>query len=706
MATTIVFSPLVDWALIAGLGLAGLASIVLALARRSPPLGLALRLAGFALILGALANPVLLEELRDPRPDVAVLVVDESSSQSVRDRRAQTAEAAEALSAELKALAEAGDGAPTLEVREIRVGDGGGPIRASRDDTGTRLLTALSNELEDVDPDRIAGAILVTDGQSHDADRMSEFPGPVHTVLTGEPGEFDRRLALDSAPAFGLVGEEVIVTAHVEELGAPAPDGSRLVDLRVSIDGVEVDDKISRVGDAIEISIEIAHGGPNVVELTAVPRPGELTDRNNSAVFSVNGVRDRLRVLLVSGEPHPGERTWRNLLKADPSVDLVHFTILRPPAKQDGVPVRELSLIAFPTRELFQEKIGEFDLIIFDRYRRRGVLPTTYLRNISQYVRDGGAVLVASGPSFAGVESLARTPLVEISPVRPTTDVIVEGFTPLISEKGARHPVTAGLERLAPRPPEDGVPGWGRWFRLIDMTPISGRTLMSGPSEKPLLVLDRVEEGRVAVLASDHAWLWTRGFEGGGPQAELLRRLAHWLMKEPELEEDALIVEVDGARVSILRRSVDETPTEVEVESPSGASEILPLVEVGPGAWRATYEAEEQGLHRFYSDALTAVAAVGPPAPKEYENPVASPDPMAHLVAATKGSSVWLSEEGVPNIRRIREGRSADGRGWVGLWRREAYTVRDVSLSPLAPAWVVMLLAGLLLVGAWRVEGR
>ena len=100
--------------------------------------------------------------------------------------------------------------------------------------------------------------------------------------------------------------------------------------------------------------------------------------------MQINGVRDRLRVLLVSGEPHAGERTWRNLLKSDASVDLVHFTILRPPEKQDGVPVDELSLIAFPTRELFIEKIEDFDLIIFDRYRRRGILPSLYLENIAQ----------------------------------------------------------------------------------------------------------------------------------------------------------------------------------------------------------------------------------------------------------------------------------------------------------------------------------
>ena len=108
--------------------------------------------------------------------------------------------------------------------------------------------------------------------------------------------------------------------------------------------------------------------------------------QNNRAIAVIEGIRDRLRVLLVSGEPHPGERTWRNLLKADASVDLVHFTILRPPEKQDGTPIKELALIAFPTRELFVDKLDQFDLIIFDRYRRQAVLPMAYLHNVADYV--------------------------------------------------------------------------------------------------------------------------------------------------------------------------------------------------------------------------------------------------------------------------------------------------------------------------------
>jgi hypothetical protein len=295
------------------------------------------------------------------------------------------------------------------------------------------------------------------------------------------------------------------------------------------------------VNRSVTLPVTLQRGGLNVLQIATPEVEGELTGRNNGAIVSINGVRDRLRVLLVSGEPYAGERTWRNLLKSDSAVDLVHFTILRPPDKQDFVPVFELSLIAFPTQELFMEKVDEFDLIIFDRYKRRGILPNLYLENVARYVREGGALLISSGEDFAGAESLYRSPLREVMPVEPTARVIEEGFHPTVSEVGRRHPVTEGLEAHAPRPPEeDGTPGWGRWFRLAEVQAIGGNTVMEGPEGRPLLVLDRQGEGRVAMLTSDQAWLWSRGFEGGGPQLELLRRLAHWMMGEPELEEEAL----------------------------------------------------------------------------------------------------------------------------------------------------------------------
>ena len=694
----VVFAPMVPLALLAAGALLALAMVALAFWRRSP--GWALRALAFAALLFAVANPSLVREDRATLPDIAFVVIDDSASQTISPRPDQTAETAAALEAALERLSAAAGSQAPLDVRTVRVGGVGDPLA----DEGTRLLTALEAAAAEVAPDRIAGAILITDGQVHDADRMSRFAAPVHVLLTGEDGEGDYRLVVETAPAFGLVGSTVTAIVQVEALGsAPSAVPTRI---EMAIDGEPALSIPAVVGRRVQIQIPITHGGSNVVELAVPLAAGELTDRNNRAVFTVNGVRDRLRVLLVSGEPHPGQRTWRNLLKADPSVDLVHFTILRPPSKQDGTPVYELSLIAFPTRELFLEKVDEFDLIIFDRYRRRGILPSPYIANIARYVRDGGALLIADGDAFAGVESLYRSPLADVIPARPTARVFEEGFRPRITDIGQRHPVTAGLDALAPSRGPDGAGEWGRWFRHVEVEPLEGEVLMNGAQDSPLLVLNRVGEGRVALLASDHAWLWTRGVEGGGPQAELLRRIAHWLMKEPELEEESLTATVTGTTLTATRRSTGDGPTQLRMSSPSGQESVASFVPIGPGAWEASLDVAEPGLHRLTDGTLSAVAAVGPPAPREFENPISTGSLLAPLATATGGAVVRLAEAGLPELRRIREGRSAAGRGWIGLVRRDAFAVQDVRLTPLAPGWLMLLITAALLVGAWRFESR
>lgn len=693
MSQSLIFDPFVPWLLLAAAAIVCAALCLVAAYVKSP--SWALRGLAFGVLLLALANPALVTELRRALPDIAIVVVDESESQTIEDRADVTAAAEADILAQIEALRDPGGDAP-LDVRVARVGNAGGPVA----DEGTNLIGALSEAAADVPADRLAGAILITDGRAHDLpDEIGDgmFSAPVHALITGRDDEVDRRLTVLSAPAFGIVGEDATFRIRADGLA-----GSAVV--RLSVDGEPATETTVRMGEEVDLTLPISHGGGNVVEIVLEALPEELTLRNNRAAITVNGVRDRLRVLLISGEPHSGERTWRNLLKADPSVDLVHFTILRPPSKQDGTPTFELSLIAFPTRELFLEKVDEFDLIIFDRYRRRGVLPSPYIANISRYVRDGGAVLISAGPFFAGVESLYRTPLADVLPVEPTANVTETPYAPRITEKGERHPVTSGLARYTGAAAGE-APRWGRWLRQIDMTTRAGSVVMDGVDEKPLLVLDRVGEGRVAVLASDHAWLWSRGFEGGGPQAELLRRLAHWLMKEPELEEEALVATAQGATLTVERRSVETEPETLEIISPGGERTEAPFQVIAPGRWRTTFEAEEQGLHRLSDGELTGVAAIGPPAPIEFEEPLSTTALLKPLADATDGGVLRLAD-GVPDIRRVRDGRNADGRGWIGLAKRGAYAVDDVRLTPLAPGWLMLLLASGLMVFAWRVEGR
>ncbi|MEM6546377.1 MAG: glutamine amidotransferase [Pseudomonadota bacterium] len=692
MTLSLAFDPLFDWVLIALLGALAFVSVATALWRGLP--GWWLRGLAFGLLILALAGPQLKREEREGIPSIGFLVVDRSESTELEGREEAIAAAAEALTDAAAALST--PEAP-LELRVIEAE----PDPSGRN-RGTQLLSALDEAAARVAPEQVAGALLLTDGQVHDADRMESFAGPVHALIAGGRDRFDLKLSMETAPVFGIVGESVTFAVTAEALGAVPQNVGADMMAELSIDGGPPQAIPLPRGIETEIEVEITHGGPTVVDLRLPALEDELTDRNNRLITTVNGVRDRLRVLLVSGEPHPGGRIWRDLLKSDPIVDLIHFTILRPPAKQDGTPVSELSLIAFPTRELFLEKIDGFDLIVFDRYRWRGVLASAYLSNVARYVRDGGAVLVASGPAFAGAQSLSRTPLSDVLPAEPTLDVFERAFTPRVSDVGRRHPVTADLALQG-----SGVgPDWGRWLRQLEVIPRSGHTVMEGIEGKPLMILDRVGEGRVALLTSDHAWLWNRGFEGGGPQVDLLRRTAHWLMQEPELEEDALFAHVQGEQVQVERRSLEEAPSEtVAATAPSGEERELSLRPAGPGRWTAMIEEAEQGLWRFFDGQNQAVAAVGPPAPAEYENPLASTEPLSPLVDGSGGEAVWL-EEGMPDLRLVSEGRRAHGRDWLGLVSRDAYRVTGVSLSELLPPWLAALASGLMFLVAWRIEGR
>lgn len=684
MTQSLVFAPLVGWPLIYGLAAFALALVLLALVR-----GLAgwwLRALALTALVAALANPALQEEERAPLTDIVLLVVDESASQSLGDRAAQVADAVAAVEAEVAAL-------PNTELRIHRLGDG-------EDDAGTLALTALAEAVAAEPRARIAGAILITDGQVHDLGLVPNLPAPLQVLLTGREDDWDRRLVVKDAPAFAIIGEEFSLTLRIEDIGAVPANAGGEVDLTISIDAEEPETYTVPVNQDLDLPVTLPHGGANVLQFSVGPVAGELTDRNNAAAVQINGVRDRLRVLLVSGEPHAGERVWRNLLKSDASVDLVHFTILRPPEKQDGVSVDELSLIAFPTRELFIEKIEEFDLIIFDRYRMRGILPMSYIENVVKYVREGGTVLVAAGPEYGAVDSLYRSPLAEILPVAPTAQVVEEGYRPALTDFGRRHPVTEGLEDAAP----EG--GWGRWFRLVEVEYLSGQILMTGPRDLPLLVLDRVDQGRIAVLASDHAWLWGRGYEGGGPQLELLRRLAHWMLKEPELEEETLTAEITGFAVTITRRSLaDEPPGPVTITGPDGAEVVVEMPEVGPGRFETVWTAPTLGLYRLVQGDLVRVLAVGPAAPREFVETIASGDALAPLAAATLGGVTRL-EDGMPDIRAVAEGRPALGRGWIGVTPRAAYLTADVNVAAPMPAWVWLMLAAGLAVAAWLIEGR
>ncbi len=696
MNWSVEFFPFFSRETLIALGVISIAVIALSAWRNRR--GTPLRALSLGCLLVALTNPSLKNEDRQPLSNIAIIAVDESSSMQLAGRAERAREIEDGLKSELAKI-------PNLEVRWVHakgVDQQGGEA--------TNLFGAINAAMADVPPSRVAGVLLITDGQIHDVPEQNRLglDAPVHALITGSPGEKDNRLEVVSAPRFGLVGSEQRVEIKAERSGGGATSDLATFEIRRATGPVETIK--APFGQTVPIRMRFDHAGPNIVEIDLIPEPGELTAINNKAVIQAQGVRENLRVLLVSGEPHAGERTWRNLLRSDAAVDLVHFTILRPPEKHDGTPIDQLSLIAFPTRELFSEKLHQFDLIIFDRYQRRAVLPMVYLDNVARYVEEGGAVLVAAGADYASSSSLARTPLGSVLPARPTGRVLEEAYRPAITKAGERHPVTAGLPGAPQSPGQEA--SWGHWFRIVDSQPDSGEVVMSGAENKPLLVLDRRGKGRVALLLSDHAWLWARGYEGGGPHVDLLRRLAHWLMKEPDLEEEALFASAGRKEISIERRTVKDQIGEATVTMPSGREMKVTLDQRGPGRFAKTLPTDETGVHRIAMDGLTALTVAGEMNSPEFRKVVATAEPLQPVLEESGGGAFFLGgtagapKQSVPTPSMVHSGHRFYGTSWLGLKARDTFEVKAVSYTPLVSGFAALGIAIGLLALTWYREGR
>jgi len=685
------FEPLVPLVLL--WGLTALAALVLAVGALRRARGTVLRGLAFAALLLWLAGPRLTQETRATLPDIGLLVVDQTASMGVGDRTALADAARRAIEAQAARM-------PDLQLRTVVVPEAGG--------AGTRLFAAVQRALADIPRARFAGTVAITDGQVHDIPTATPGGEPLNVLLPAKGEQTDRTLRVLEAPGYGIVGKPVTLRVEVDDLGVAHPAAS--AQLMVKRDNEPAQTESVPIGAPSTITVPVPRAGPIIVQLSVNDLPGEVSTINNTAVVQINGVRDRLRVLLISGEPHPGERTWRRLLKSDPSVDLVHFTILRPPEKDDLTPLNELSLIAFPVRELFQDKIDQFDLIILDRFQNRGLLPLPYLANIASYVRQGGALLLSVGPEFAGAATLASTPLAAVLPAVPApAGAVMDGaFRPRLTALGERHPVTEGLAG-ANTLGSTAAPTWGPWYRRIEPADVRGQTLMAAPDGTPLLVLDQEGKGRVAMLLSDQIWLWSRGHDGGGPQGELLRRVAHWLMKEPDLEAEALTARIADGRLMIERRSTNPAPpAPVTVTAPDGKKTTQALSPAAPGRAVADVPAPRPGVWQVSDGTRTVEAAAGAANPLEIEDLRATATRLGSLARTSGGGVHWLgtaAAASVPELRRTEPDRAASGDGWMGLQRRHDYVVTGVTSFPLLPAWVALpLLLGLLLL-AWRREG-
>jgi hypothetical protein len=698
---TIQFEPLLHWGIAAGIGLLGFLLILASLwFRRAKIFWRAL---ACLLMACAVMNPLISLEERTPLPTITLLIEDISPSQSVTGRTKQTTQAADALTQKLRQLDQSETYRFTLDAK-------GG--------SGTQLFAFLDEKINQFAPNQLGGVVVISDGRIHDnPDNIAPSWGrdiPFHLFLTGKEEDTDRRITITKAPRFMLINEPQNAEVTIQDEG-PTPEGAS-VPVTILRDGEPYLQVTAKAGATLTFPLKVDHAGDTLFEVIADALPGEVSTLNNRLVIKVEGIRETLRVLLVSGEPHAGERVWRNLLKSDTSVDMVHFTILRPPNKQDGTPINELSLIAFPTRELFSEKINDFDLIVLDRYQRRGVLPRLYFRNIVNYIKDGGGLLIASGPEYAQSQSLWQSPLSDVLPAEPSGAMIEEAYKPVVSELGLRHPVTRNLQddqqsnmsASSLSIPSLAAPSWGPWYRLIQTSQIVGQTILNANNNAPLLVLNRIEKGRVAMLLSDHIWLWARDHQGGGPHNALLKNIAHWLMQEPELEEERLFTKKDGRQIIVLRQTLSETLPPLAITAPDGQTNMVTMAPTKPGLYEATLDANQDGLWQFSQGDLSTLAHMGPVNTLEMQDLLASKEPLMPVLEQAKASFHRLSTRDMTEFQPVLVSSSGpfSGNGWIGFKSSTASELNSVKQRSLFAGFLgLALLAGFLSIVWWR-EGR
>jgi hypothetical protein len=629
------------------------------------------RMLAASAFVALLLNPVLRQEQRQMLPDIGLIVMDGSASMRFDDRGKAAVLAARQLAARVT---------PDLIWRSVV---SGGPERSD-------IFAAQRRGLAAIPPERRAGSVLVTDGLVHDVPTdMQNNDRPINVVIAGKRAVVDRRVRIIAAPAFAIIGQTAILKLKVDDSGT-APVAMVL----------RVTDQASRTlvaapGQMIDVPVQLKRRGRHDISVQVAAKPGDILPGNDVAMVSMQGVRERLNVLLVTGSPSPGARLWRDTLKADSSIDLIHFTILRTPDSVDAASNTELALIPFPVEQLFEQRLGSFDLVIFDRYTALDLLQPAYFAGVADYVRKGGALLVVTGPEYIGTNSLANTPLQPVLPVAPRTDAPEGAFVPQTSALGLRHPVTQTLQQ--PR---------GPWYRYARARALGGRTLMQTPSGDPLLQVNSVGRGRVAVLLSDQLWLWAR-MDDGGPWNDLVRRTAHWLMKEPDLESEQLTLRMNGQQLSINRRSDSPAASVAQLTRPDGRSESVPLAVTNDGA-STSVAAAEPGLYQVRSGALERSynSAAGLP---EYQDAQPTGTRLAASAKASGGSVQWL-QDGLPAVRRVNaaehgnRGLALARNHGLALVRNHEGRLVGFKERPLLPAWGWLLLLLCALALGWHSD--
>ncbi len=401
------------------------------------------------------------------------------------------------------------------------------------------------------------GVLLFTDGadqgrlqQSLDAAGSLSLV-PLYPVLLPEEVPADAAVAEIKTDPYAFIRNALTIRARITLHGIAA----KSVNVTLRQDGqVIATQSVAVPAGAQEVEAQFKTTPQRVgryVYTVEIPRfPEEAVAENNQRHVLVKVVRDRVRVLHVVGEPSWDERFLRRYLEKDPNVDLISFMILRTAEDDNTTPESELSLIPFPTQELFTEELKSFDLVIFQNFDYRPyfhMFPGQLLDNLRRFVEvDGGGFVMIGGDQSFTSGGYAGSPIESILPVHlpGSPAVLAEPFTPALTEFGMRHPVTS-----LDLPPGEAERAWRSLPPLVGSNAVGAEkaralTLLRHPTARvgsgfmPVLSVMEAGKGRSMMLTSDASWLWNFEAAGGGLSTSFYQRLwnnaIRWLVHDPE----------------------------------------------------------------------------------------------------------------------------------------------------------------------------
>ena len=445
--SNIYFEPIIPIYLIIILILVFIFSTIHAIVKKID--GSFLRFFLLTLLLVLVIQPIIKIENRELEKDIITILIDKTASQKITNRIKDVDEVYNKLLSKIGKL----EGIDILKIsvddQSIRTSFGSIKeinseqseeekiIRNVEDLNSSKLISILKNHINKYPSKKISTIFMITDGQIHDLtvhSALEKIEIPIYYILAGDKKLNDIKLTLVSKPNFNYLDERTKIKFKVEDF----LHNQDLVELTVQNSFMPEIKKKIKVGIVNDIEFDLPKIGQNFFKLSVEKKENEISILNNSEIIKIDGIRKKLRVLLISGNPYMGTRVWRNFLKSDPSVELIHMTVLRPPEKNDNTPFNELSLIPFPIKELFENKLSKFELIIFDNFKGRNVLSPLYLQNLKRFVNNGGALLEIAGPAYNSKYSLFRTEIGSILPGVPSGKVIRKEFKPKLTEIGKK----------------------------------------------------------------------------------------------------------------------------------------------------------------------------------------------------------------------------------------------------------------------------